>query len=181
MSKSNWKDIAEFTGMVAIVLSLIFVGLQVKQSQDIAVAGQYQARLETTAENLRAYLQSNASMRVWGNYIVKDIQSNNQISADLKAWAAEQPSEDLAYRVIAGLIELKVQDNLLFQYQSGFLLEEAWQAFRQNFKGLLASDQEVFWTRQVYQSDPNQWRVSFREYVEELITEVDAESGQLRQ
>ena len=46
MSKSNWKDIAEFTGMVAIVLSLIFVGLQMKQSQEIAIAETYQQEIE---------------------------------------------------------------------------------------------------------------------------------------
>jgi hypothetical protein len=181
MNSDKLQDFLQIAGLAAIVGSLIFVGLQVKQSQDIAVAGQYQARLESTAENFRAYLQSDAAMRVWGNSIAKDIQSSDQISADLKAWAAEQPSEDVAFRVIAGLIELKVHDNLLFQYQSGFLSEEAWQAFRHSFKDLLKSDTEIFWARGVYQSDPKDWRASFREHIDELIIEVDAESGQLRQ
>ena len=36
MKKTSWKDIAELIGMTAIVLSLIFVGLQLRQSQQLA-------------------------------------------------------------------------------------------------------------------------------------------------
>ena len=38
MKKTDWKDIAELIGIAAIVASLIFVGLQMKQDQQIAVA-----------------------------------------------------------------------------------------------------------------------------------------------
>jgi len=34
----HWKDIAELVGIAAIVVSLIFVGTQIRQDQDIAVA-----------------------------------------------------------------------------------------------------------------------------------------------
>ena len=44
MSTSNWKDFAELFGIAAIVASLIFVGLQMKQSHEIALAEIYQAR-----------------------------------------------------------------------------------------------------------------------------------------
>ena len=40
MNFSQLKDIAELIGLVAIVASLIFVGLQLKQSQEIALATQ---------------------------------------------------------------------------------------------------------------------------------------------
>ena len=38
------NDWLQIVGMVGIIGSLIFVGLQLKQSQDIAVAGQNQER-----------------------------------------------------------------------------------------------------------------------------------------
>lgn len=38
MRKTNWKDIAELIGIVSIVASLIFVGLQMQQAEDIAMA-----------------------------------------------------------------------------------------------------------------------------------------------
>ena len=38
MNSMNWKGIAEMFGITAIVASLIFVGLQMRQSQEIAIA-----------------------------------------------------------------------------------------------------------------------------------------------
>ena len=38
MKSLNWKDGIEFVGVVAIVASLIFVGLEMRQSRDIALA-----------------------------------------------------------------------------------------------------------------------------------------------
>lgn len=35
-SKRDWKSIAEFVGILALVLSLIFVGLQMRQTNDVA-------------------------------------------------------------------------------------------------------------------------------------------------
>ncbi len=47
MKTTNWKDIAELIGISAIVASLVFVGLQMKQSQEIAIAETYQQEIET--------------------------------------------------------------------------------------------------------------------------------------
>ena len=38
MRQTNWKDIAELIGIAAIVASLVFVGMQMKQSQQLAFA-----------------------------------------------------------------------------------------------------------------------------------------------
>ena len=38
MRIDNWKGVAEFIGITAIVASLIFVGLQMQQEQEIAIA-----------------------------------------------------------------------------------------------------------------------------------------------
>ncbi len=45
-----WKDVLELIGIAAIVASLIFVGLQLKQSQDIALSASILAsRVETNS------------------------------------------------------------------------------------------------------------------------------------
>ena len=44
---ANWKDIAEFVGIAAIVGSLIFVGLQMRQEQNIAVVDTFGTVLES--------------------------------------------------------------------------------------------------------------------------------------
>jgi len=38
MKNSNWKDTAELIGIAALVASLVFVGIQIQQSQTIALA-----------------------------------------------------------------------------------------------------------------------------------------------
>jgi hypothetical protein len=38
LKSTNWKDIAEIVGIAAIVGSLVFVGMQMKQSQQLAFA-----------------------------------------------------------------------------------------------------------------------------------------------
>ena len=40
MSNNSWKDIAELVGITAIVLSLLFVGFQIRQSQQLAMEEQ---------------------------------------------------------------------------------------------------------------------------------------------
>ena len=43
MESRNWKGIGEFVGMGAIVASLVFVGVQLKQDRDVALAESLQA------------------------------------------------------------------------------------------------------------------------------------------
>ena len=47
MATNNWKDTAELIGIAAIVASLIFVGLQMRQTQVIAQATLYQMRSDS--------------------------------------------------------------------------------------------------------------------------------------
>ena len=50
MKSVNWRALAEVVGIAAIVASLIFVGLQLRQSQDIALselgASRHASRIE---------------------------------------------------------------------------------------------------------------------------------------
>jgi hypothetical protein len=48
MKMTNWKDTAELIGIAAIVASLIFVGLQMKQTQEIALSAAYQSRADSS-------------------------------------------------------------------------------------------------------------------------------------
>lgn len=67
----NWKDIAELTGIVAIILTLAFVGFQLKQDRDIAIA-----QLRTDAE-------------------IKQIELSNLISSHASLWARGLQGEEL--------------------------------------------------------------------------------------
>ena len=50
MKSIGWRDAAEFVGISAIVASLIFVGLQLKQSQEIAIAETFLSILSSEIE-----------------------------------------------------------------------------------------------------------------------------------
>jgi len=119
MNFSQLKDIAELIGLVAIVASLIFVGLQLKQSQEIALATQYQARAETTMNLSLVHLEAGYTPRIPSLRAgVSDEVSSEDINTYLWLWIA--------------------MDNHYYQYQAGFLSEEAWQAQQRNTKGIFA-------------------------------------------
>ncbi len=67
MSNSrNWRNVAEFVGLVALVVSLVFVGLQMRQTNDVAYM-----ELDTTMVGIMAetadLVAANAEVWVKGN------------------------------------------------------------------------------------------------------------------
>jgi len=161
------QDWFQIVGMTAVVASLIFVGLQLKQSQEIAIAAQYQARLDAASGHYEAILQSDVGLRAIGRDILVDIESDEVAPPELKAWAASQPIEELAFRAIGATIFLKSHDNVYFQYQSGFLSEEAWSALRVQLKAGL--DDPRTWCRGVFEKNPGVWRESFQKLIQEML------------
>ena len=66
MRSNNWKDIAELIGIAAIVASLIFVGLQMRQSQSIAMSDGNLANAANRIERNTSILE-NSEIWVRGN------------------------------------------------------------------------------------------------------------------
>ena len=143
------KDVVEIVGIVAIVAivaSLIFVGLQLKQSHEIALAAQYQARADASASLHLVFQESGTSIQ---SVLVPDLPSNrgdtlsdSQINFANFAWFTF--------------------DNHHFQFQSGFLTDEAWDALSKRI--------ERFYSycalRPVFERSKYAMRESFVEYVE---------------
>jgi len=59
MKEKNWKYFVELVGIAAIVGSLIFVGLQVRQDQQIAIAATFSTAIEATS-NLATLIETNS-------------------------------------------------------------------------------------------------------------------------
>ena len=87
MKTGDWKNIAELLGIAAIVASLIFVGLQLKQSQEIAIASQYQARADATMAFFNAHIEAGYVIRPLRDQ-VSDTLSAEDLSAALWYWYA---------------------------------------------------------------------------------------------
>ena len=91
MKSLDWKTYAELIGVAAIVPSLIFVGLELRQSQRIALAAQYQAR---TDSGRQYFYESLAS-----DYRIEDLAEDIQgwewpagfLSDDEIQWLREHP------------------------------------------------------------------------------------------
>ena len=59
MKRKVVQDLIQFLGMIGIIGSLIFVGLQMQQTQRIAIAGQVQARTEMFVNRIMSGLEGN--------------------------------------------------------------------------------------------------------------------------
>ena len=145
MNFEKTKEVAELIGMAAIVGSLIFVGLQLKQSQDIALATQYQARADATHALTLAHIEADYLVRV------------PALRAGL--------SDEVSAADINTYLWLWIQmDNHYYQYQAGFLSEETWQAQLRNTQHIYADCAMRF----VYEWRKNGLRRQFVELVESL-------------
>ena len=85
MNTTDWKGTAELIGFTAIVASLIFVGLQLKQSQAIAIAAQYQERANAAVDMYMGHIQSDTSLKVWGERL-QSASLNAPYPGELGAW-----------------------------------------------------------------------------------------------
>jgi len=178
MDLAKLNDWLQIVGAAAIVASLIFVGVQLKQAQDIAIAAQYQARHDAASENIRAYMQSETALHAEGRRFAEFAKVDPNFSADVRTWVLEQPPEELAYRMFQTRLDLMTVDNLYFQYQSGFLSEEAWQPHRAALMQGLSLNLPLSFYRLAYELNPGQFRSSTRNLIDNAIAEIDAESRQ---
>ena len=171
MNSTNWKDVAELFGIAAIVASLLFVGLELRQSHQIAIAAEYQERATTVNNLYNTKIESETALSVVGQPIYEIVRSADfpdEYRHLYEAYTVEQ----LGYLSANALISLTNFDNLYFQYQSGFILDESWQAFRYR----LLRELESPITRLAFEEDPNWYRASYRQLCREIITEIDSDS-----
>ena len=104
-------------GIFAVVASLIFVGLQMKQTQAIAIASQYQARAALTIEIHSARIQNDKVLSDIGNRAMQRLLDSD-IDAELKTWLGNLSLEMVGFYRASITQTLVLMDNNHFQYQS---------------------------------------------------------------
>jgi len=152
MKKSNWKDIVELVGIASIVASLLFVGMQMKQSQKIAIAGQYHSRAALAVEN-------------FGNLMSNELTPTMGIGDILLEIMPDATPEARAFAYLSLYSFHTLVDNHLFQYQAGFMDDEAWQPRRAQLKSVLENEVSQYVCLRL------QFRFSYKQLCEELIAE----------
>ena len=111
MASEKVNDWVQILGIVGIIGSLVFVGLQLNQSQEIAIASQYQARLDSIIAVKGNLLQSDSLI-----HVIRKVE-NGEPLGEMDIFVL-----DLAVGQAFDLWETNH-----FQYVSGYVSEEHWQ------------------------------------------------------
>ncbi len=129
MDSAKLNDWLQVIGIFALVASLIFVGFQMKQEQEIAIANQYQARATTAVSVQEARDQSEIVRRQEG-----------QRHIDLYGWPEgfdeEMSAEEFGSIIFDARRLIYAYDNNHYQYHAGFLPEDTWQSNRKTIQRL---------------------------------------------
>jgi hypothetical protein len=91
MKSRNWRDVAEFVGIAAIVISLIFVGLQVRQDHQIARA---QANTDFNSSQIEIANLLTTNGGLWGKGL-----SGEELTFE----------EEIAFEAIVHVVDTKYQ------------------------------------------------------------------------
>ena len=169
MKKLNWGDLAEIIGHVAIVASLIFVGLQLMQSQDIAIATQYQERAAAAVEYNGSQMQNTLAIAEKGAEILT-FASSGDASPELKSFVDGRSPESVGMWFYENRVFFTMIDNFHYQYTNGFMEEESWDAFNRELRKQLAKDSVVAY----YSHYALSLRASFESHCDEILKGIEA-------
>ena len=174
MNLINQKYIVELGGIAAIVASLVFVGLELRQSQEIAIAAQYQERSNSGTEFMYNRLESKSELLVHAERLNSRGWPAGFLSDQDKIWLESHSPLEWAEADTWGVISLFIFDNYHFQYQSGYLNEEAWQSIRSQLHSFVANS---LFIRNRIVNLGDRWMASFVELCLEMIEEAESENS----
>jgi len=160
MNSAKLNDWMQVFGIFAVVGSLIFVGMQMKQDRDIALSAAMQARTDTTIQDISVKASNPIYLSAIDKIVLGDMESL-------------LPSEKQAVS-LHNLSTLFNLENVHSQYLSGYVSEERWRASRATIKGILRS---TYGPRKSYEANPAAWMESFQQLLDELINEIDSETA----
>jgi hypothetical protein len=154
----HWKYIAELVGIATIVASLIFVGIELRQSQMIAAASQYQSRIGFNLQFYDSFGEVDFP-RVGDRLKQQVIESS--VPTDLKVFIRKI---------------LYMFDNNHYQHQAGFVDDESWKAMRGRLMGTMKSGTSLARALMRFEivGRSYQWRESLRAELEQMLVEADA-------
>jgi hypothetical protein len=165
MNLSKLRDWLEVTGLFAVVLSLVFVGIEVKQSREIAVAGQYQARTELLMDMHMHRAEMPQARRVigeWARDAFLEAAKSMPNSEEVSEMIAGMTDDQLGLERQEIYLTLRLLDNNHFQHQRGYFDDESWQMSLNVINEMAQSDiVTAGWP-----SMRHEFRTSFREIFE---------------
>ena len=165
MDSAKLNDWMQVVGIFAVVVSLIFVGYQLKQSQDIAIAGQNQERQSVVIDYYSWQSQIDELVDAYGarhrEHLDENLGTENSRSDRL-----------IGLFYIKSRMRLSIYDNNHFQFESGFMTEESWQPYLSLTRAVCSRGRDE---GKIILNHGDQFRVGFRELCMKFLNE----SGQI--
>ena len=123
MNSERLRNWLEVVGIFSVVASLIFVGLQMRQTHAISLSQTYQARTTAAAE--------------WNTALASNTLALSGYQKGLEGRGEDITAEEYQslHRMIVGVLHL--YDNAHYQHQQGFVSEEFWNATQSSLRGWL--------------------------------------------
>ena len=123
MNTKKLNDWMQVIGIFAVVASLIFVGLEMRQAQKISMSQVYQSRTAAVAEWNSAFAANPAALSAF-----------RKASDGAQGEITTEEYEALR-RTLSGVYYL--YDNAHYQYQAGFVSSEFWEMIRESLKNMM--------------------------------------------
>ena len=157
MKSAQIREWLEVIGIFGVIVSLVFVGMEMRQNQRIAISNASQSRTDRTVNQL-------TGLALHSGYIAmaeKKSSNPDQLSA-----------EERRMERLLSMATLFIYEDIQYQYSQGFVPEERWRGTRTNLANQLnASSSESI--RTIYERNPDIWSESFRNLVEEIISDTE--------
>ena len=136
--RSDKRQLVELLGILGVIASLIFVGMQLMLDRRVAQAEQYFNRAESRKADFRARLESDEYLsresKLW-----EFGQRPEWWDGEFERWANERVLS--GSEIQAGLFDSQILlitfDNLYYQYEQGLLEESFWIEAREALKRTL--------------------------------------------
>ena len=113
MKKISLDTWIQLVGMLSVVAGLIFVGIEMRQTQRVALAAQQQQRAATLIEIIGTFSEANSPLS-WLDFVSEDFDVSEENSRAL--------GENAAYQL------WMIYENDYLQYELGLMDNDIWEA-----------------------------------------------------
>jgi len=155
VNSAKLNDWLQVVGVFSVVGSLVFVGMEMRQAQEISMSQAYQARVTAVVEWNSAFAANPAALAA------------RRKAANGAEDTITDEEADALVQTLAGLFHLF--DNAHYQFQQGFVSEEFWGMTRANLKAQMANP----FTYEVFMNTVDRGaRPEFRDLVLQISEEL---------
>lgn len=173
MDSAKLNDWLQIIGLFGVMASLLFVGIQLRQDHQIALANTYQARAATSIEAFHMRAANPAALSAELRALGKDPNApvTRSFAGDVETMGTMTELEFRAGSFVA-VATWQQWDNFYYQYELGFLPEESWSRLRTVIKRNFERE-----TIAAIAYESHNTRPAFKKVVDEIVAEVEAEKS----